>query len=142
LPYRVTAVDGEDEDTADTLRELQERCFGDTAPLVPSDKGWWWIASDGRELAGFCLLVPTSYNPAMGYLKRAGVLRPHRGQGLQRRFVRVRETKARKVGMLAMITDTTDNPSSANNLIACGYRLFTPDNPWGFAHTIYWRKDL
>jgi hypothetical protein len=62
--------------------------------------------------------------------------------GLQRRFVRVREQKARRIGMRGIITDTSDNPSSANNLIRCGYRIFTPENPWGFRHTIYWTKDL
>ena len=78
----------------------------------------------------------------MGYLKRAGVRLPHRGQGLQRRFVRVREAQARREGFSALVTDTSDNPSSANNLIACGYRIYRPDEPWGFPHTIYWFKDL
>jgi hypothetical protein len=44
--------------------------------------------------------------------------------------------------MHGIVTDTTDNPSSANNLIACGYRIYAPENPWGFTHTIYWSKDL
>lgn len=44
--------------------------------------------------------------------------------------------------MRAIITDTSDNPSSANNLIKCGYRMFTPEHPWGFRHTCYWEKNL
>jgi hypothetical protein len=44
--------------------------------------------------------------------------------------------------MRGIITDTSDNPSSANNLIACGYRIYRPTEPWGFNHTIYWTKDL
>jgi hypothetical protein len=44
--------------------------------------------------------------------------------------------------MRSIITDTSDNPSSANNLIACGYRIYRPTDPWGFNHTIYWTKDL
>lgn len=145
MVYRISEVDGSDDDIAETLRELHDEVFGDTAPQIDPERGFWWLAieaSHGRELAGFCGLTPTYADHTLGYLKRAGVLRPHRGQGLQRRFVRVREAKARRLGMRGIITDTSDNPSSANNLIACGYRIFRPPEPWGFNHTIYWTKDL
>lgn len=39
-----------------------------------------------------------------------------------------------------MQSDTTDNVVSANNFIRAGYRLFEPRSPWGWAHTLYWRK--
>lgn len=145
MVYRISEVDGSDDEIADTLRELHEEIFGDTAPQIDPERGFWWLAfetDEGRELAGFCGLTPTYADPSLGYLKRAGVLRAHRGQGLQRRFVRVREAKARRLGMRSIITDTSDNPSSANNLISCGYRIYRPVEPWGFSHTIYWTKDL
>jgi GNAT superfamily N-acetyltransferase len=141
--YRIKRVDGEDEIYAELLRQLHDETFGSSAPQIDPERGWWWVATDGRELAGFCGLTPVYAQPSdVGYLKRAGVLRPHRGQGLQRRFVRVREAQARREGLRTLITDTSDNPSSANNLIACGYRIYRPDEPWGFPHTIYWYKDL
>lgn len=143
--YRITEVDGADEEVADTLRELHEEVFANTAPNIDPERGWWWLAFalDGsREVAGFCGLTPTYADASLGYLKRAGVRRPHRGQGLQKRFIRVRESKARRLGMRAVVTDTSDNPSSSNSLIACGYRIYRPENPWGFTHTIYWNKDL
>lgn len=148
MVYRISEVDGTDEEIVDTLKELHSEIFGDTAPQLTqadAERGFWWLAfeaSQGRELAGFCGLTPTYADPTLGYLKRAGVLRAHRGQGLQRRFVRVREAKARRLGMRGIITDTSDNPSSANNLIACGYRIYAPPEGWGFRHTIYWSKDL
>jgi GNAT superfamily N-acetyltransferase len=148
MVYRISEVDGLDEDVTETLRDLHDECFGDSAPnLNHSDieRGHWWLAfaiDERREIAGFCGLTPTYADPSLGYLKRAAVTKAHRGQGLQRRFVRVREAKARKLGMRGIITDTSDNPSSANNLIRCGYRIFTPQEPWGFRHTIYWTKDL
>jgi GNAT superfamily N-acetyltransferase len=145
MVYRISEVDGTDEEIADTLRELHDEIFGSTAPQIDPDKGHWWLAfaiDEGREIAGFCGLVPTARDPALGYLQRAGVRKPHRGAGLQRRFVRVREARARRLGMYGMVTDTTDNPSSANNLIKCGYRIYSPENPWGFNHTIYWTKAL
>lgn len=148
MAYRVREVDGLDEEIVDVIRELHDHVFGDSAPNISAEeaaRGHWWLAyavDGGRDLAGFCGLTPTYADETLGYLKRAGVLRPHRGQGLQRRFVRVREAKARRLGYRSIITDTSDNPSSANNLIKCGYRMFTPENPWGFRHTCYWEKNL
>lgn len=142
---RIKEVDGYNEEVADALRELHHQCFGDAAPQIDPERGFWWLAfttDAGRELAGFCGLTPTFSDASLGYLKRAGVLRPYRGQGLQRRFVRVREAKAKRIGMRGIVTDTTDNPPSANNLIACGYRIYDPPQPWGFSNTIYWSKDL
>jgi GNAT superfamily N-acetyltransferase len=148
LVYRIKRVDSEDEDIVALLRELHDETFGDEAPQIDRralDKGWWWLAyaaDYSRDIAGFCGLTPSYGSPTIGYLKRAGVLVPHRGQGLQRRFVRVREVLARQRGFSTLVSDTTENPSSANNLIACGYRIYQPAEPWGFNNTIYWYKDL
>lgn len=151
MPYRIRQVDGHDDEIADTLRDLHDEIFGNTAPQIDPEHGWWWLAfaaDQARDIAGFCGLTPTYGDPRVenvpniAYLKRAGVLLPHRGQGLQRRFVRVREALARRLGFTSIVTDTTDNPSSANNLIACGYRIYKPQGPWGFNHTIYWSKQL
>jgi hypothetical protein len=101
------------------------------------------VGCHGRQrIRRICGFTPTYTDPTIGYLKRAGVRLPHRGKGLQRRFVRVREMLARKLCLHCLVTDTSDNPSSANNLIACGYRIYRPNEPWGFPHTIYFYKDL
>lgn len=145
MVYRVREVDGDDEEIADILHDLHVETFGHDEYIPEFDNGHWWLAwaVDGRrEIAGFCGLTKSQGDRLSGYLKRAGVLRPHRGQGLQRRFVRVREARARRNGWTRMITDTTDNPSSANNLIKCGYRIFTPVEPWFRQDTIYWEKSL
>lgn len=144
--YRITRVDGFDDDIADTIRELHEEVFSDSAPQIDPERGFWWLAfaaDEARDIAGFCGLTPTYGDPTnTAYLKRAGVRMRHRGKGLQRRFVRVREALARRLGFKTIVTDTTDNPSSANNLIRCGYRIYRPSEPWGFHHTIYWYKEL
>lgn len=146
MVYRIREVDGFDEDIAESLRDLHDEVFGDSAPNVDPERGHWWLAfavDDSREIAGFCGLTPTYSHPTeVAYLKRAGVLLQHRGQGLQKRFIRVREGKARRLGFRTIVTDTSDNPSSSNSLIACGYRIYRPEDPWGWNHTIYWRKDI
>lgn len=42
----------------------------------------------------------------------------------------------------SIVSDTTDNPVSANNFIKAGYRLYEPDVPWAWSNTLYWRKWL
>lgn len=140
--YRFQLADTDDEEIVEILKGLHDITFGDGAPMPEFEKGWWWFGHNGRELAGYCGLTESTIGPGVGYLKRAAVLRDHRGQGLQRRMITLRERKARCLGFATTITDTTDNVPSANNLIASGYRLFDPAVPWAFPHSLYWRKNL
>ena len=41
-----------------------------------------------------------------------------------------------------LITDTIENPASANHLIDCGFRLFDPITLWANEGSLYWRKEL
>lgn len=59
---------------------------------------------------------------------------------LQLRLMRALEARARLNGWCSIVSDTTDNLSSANNFIRAGYRLFEPKCPWAWPHTLYWRK--
>lgn len=71
------------------------------------------------------------------------MLEAHRGRGLQLRMIRVREQHAKKLGWSYVITDTTDNPPSANTLIRAGYKLFKPRHPWGpLDETLYWKRTI
>jgi GNAT superfamily N-acetyltransferase len=142
--YRFGQVDTDDEDVVELLAELHTAAFDDDGltPQADYEQGWWWVVTDGREAAGMCGLTQSSYYPKYGYLKRACVLRRHRGQGLQRRMLSLRERKARLLGFTHCITDTTENVPSANSLIGAGYRLFIPATPWAFPSTLYWRKEL
>jgi L-amino acid N-acyltransferase YncA len=70
------------------------------------------------------------------------VLPAHRGQGIQKRLIRVRLRQARALGWNWVVTDTHDNPASSNSLIARGFKLFDPSKPWGADKTLYWRLKL
>lgn len=76
------------------------------------------------------------------YFSSAGVLADHRGNGLQRRLIAVRLRYAKSIGAVEVVTDTRDNPISANNLIACGFRCWTPLYPWSYTDAVYWKKYL
>ncbi len=102
--------------------------------------GAWWIAYDDGEPIAFAGIRPSLRWIDCMYLCRSGVVPEARGKGLQKRLIRVRAAYARQMSMNWLISDTTCNPASANSLIACGFRLYEPAQPWGNRHTLYWRK--
>lgn len=134
---RIREVDGSDDEIAEHLSALHTLTFLGDAPRVETDQGHWWLVYDGDNPVAFAGLTKSTYRSACGYLKRSGVLHSHRGRGLQRRLLRVREARARRNGWTMIVTDTTENVHSSNNLIASGYRLFLPPHPWGFQNSLY-----
>jgi GNAT superfamily N-acetyltransferase len=140
--YRVREVDSHDEDVADTLAELHQLTFFDRARVPRFDHGHWWLAFDGAEPVAFAGLVPSTHVDSAGYFCRVGVLGRHCGRRLQLRLMRALENRARRNGWHSIVSDTTDNIASANNFIRAGYRLYQPQAPWAWPHTLYWRKNM
>lgn len=141
MTYRIREVDSFEE--ADTLKELHELTFIDTAPPPDFEHGSWWLCYLEDQPVGFAGLTPSTYLPLTGYLKRAGVRHEHRGNGLQRRLISVRERHARRLGWSTIYTDTaTFNVKSSNNLFRAGFELFRPDPIWNGEDFLYWRKSL
>lgn len=123
------------------LYTLQEACL----PLDrPADVGVgaWWLAYDDDEAIAFAGMYPSVQWDDTVYLVRSGVLRGHRGQGLQKRLIAVRLRAARRDGKRWAVTETAGNPASSNSLIACGFKLFEPSKPWGLKNAVYFRKQL
>ena len=88
----------------------------------------------------FAGVIPSTHVCNAGYFCRVGVLRKHGGNGLQLRLMRALEARARLNGCCSVVSDTNDNLPSANNFIRAGYRLYRPQRPWAWPHTLYWRK--
>ncbi len=123
------------------LCQLQKACLPHDEPRnSPGDMAW--IVYLDRIPAAFCMVSPCS-RPGDWYLSRAGVMPFARGQGLQRRMIRVRERYARSRGGDWLVSDTHfKNWASMNNLSACGYSTFRPDHEWALPESVYWRKRL
>lgn len=101
---------------------------------------WWIVERDGLPVAYACTRPVSAH---WWYLARVGVLKEARGNGLQKKLIRLRCNAAKKAGGVAMITDTrADNYPSSNSLIACGFRLYEPVDRWAFVTGLYWMKDL
>ncbi len=123
------------------LHKMQKACLPHDRPYFPAN-GTYWIAYDAEQPVAFCIVAPSVRWVDTVYLARAGVLPSHRGLGLQKRMISIRERWARRNGYMWAITDTADNPASANSLITRGYRMFDPSKPWGLDYSLYWRKKL
>lgn len=123
------------------LIELHKSCLpSDYYPNFMS--AIWWIAFENKKPVAFCGLSAVSSWKNAGYLCRAGVIDAYKGRGIQRKLIRIREKKARKLGYEWLISDTTNNNPSANNLISCGYKLYQPETKWAYPNSLYWRKKL
>ena len=140
--YRIREVDEHDDEVADTLRDLHRLTFFDGAPIPKCDQGHWWLAFHETIPIAFAGVVRSTRAHNAGYFCRVGVLKKHRGRALQLRLMRAMESRARRNGWDSVVSDTTDNPASANNLIGAGYRLYQPLYPWGYPNTLYWRKSI
>lgn len=108
----------------------------------------YWLAElRDKTPVGYCSVRPTQYDPThTAFLSRSGVLPPYRGQGLQRRMIRVRVAWARRMSFQHVITYCgTYNVPSATNLIKEGFRPWWPPDsigPWAGEDVIYFRKTL
>jgi GNAT superfamily N-acetyltransferase len=126
----------------DACLHMQVVCLEHDEPLDPHTDGTWWIAHDEHGYTGFASIRPSMRWYDTAYLSRAGVLPHARGQGIQRDLIKVRLAYAKRNGYTWATSDTFDNIPSANNLIACGFRLVRPTEPWGLPESLHWIKKL
>jgi hypothetical protein len=140
--YRIREVDGQDDEIADTLADIHRLTFFNGASLPDFDWGHWWLAYHETHPVAFAGLVQSTRAHNAGYICRVGVLKKYCGNRLQVRLMRAMELRARHNGWNCLVSDTTDNPASANNFIRAGYRLYLPEYPWAYSNTLYWRKAI
>jgi len=137
----VATPDNLTQEIKEVLDNLDKELFYGS-PLFQKSGSWWWIVYDGIKPVAFAGLTPYPANKTM-FLSRCGVLKSHRGMGLQRKLIKKREELSIKEGYKRIITYTSyDNISSANNLISCGYRLYTPKWVWGFKDSYYFCRHI
>lgn len=137
------------EETGDGIAvlALDEECFPQDVRVRLDGARWWLVRSQGsdRSVVGFAGLrrCGLPVNRGLGFLCRVGIAESHRGRGLQKRLIRVRERAARAEGLTELVTYCAPwNLASANSLIACGFRLYRPTERWGGAEALYFRKSV
>ncbi len=142
MTYVITEVDGIEH--ADTIHAFNA-LFADTFPplLERHLRGYWWLVYKGAYVVGFAGMVPFLPFPRAGYYKRGAILTEHRGKGLQRQLMEVREARARaSTDWTHIYSDCRiTNLASANNFIRSGFTLVEVEQPWE-RDALYWRKQL
>lgn len=111
------------------------------------EQGYWWLArvALSRDIIGFAGMVPMTPFDVDGYwfCKRAFVVPANRGMGLQRLFLRLRETKAAGIGARSLVGECAgDNRHSEANFLKAGFIHTIPEQPWGAPGSIYFVKRL
>lgn len=139
MKFTVKKVDIRNPAIQNLLLHLQKQILPSDQPYEPT-RGHWWIAyAECGKPVGFAGLVRSIKWTDTGYLCRAGVMDGFTGHGLQLRMIKVRLVQAKKLGWAWCITDTTNNPASANSLINAGFKMYTPGKPWSFRNACYWK---
>lgn len=112
--------------------------YGDK--ICNKEKSWWWIAFYGKRQIGFAGLEKIKNE---GFLIRSGVSKYFRGLGLQKRLIRTRIKKCKNLGIRKIITYTSyENIISANNLIKCGFKLYSPEKKYGLKNSLYFKMEI
>ena len=142
MKYLVRQVDPRDPEIWVILERLQLTCLPGDIPQKPSSGYWWLCYTDTGIPIDFAGMVPSVRWEETGYLSRAGILPQHQGQGLQKRLIKVRISKAKTLGWKYLLSDTSENPASANSLISCGFKMYEPTRPYGLKTSLYWRRRL
>lgn len=140
MDYSIKRVELNAEMTS-RLYKLDRVIFPNDDPIGFDGTRWWVAEDEDGQIVAYAGLQH-KYGDR-GFLCRAGVLKAHRGNGLQRRLLRARERGARSIDMSRLITYTDkENIYSSNNLIMCGYKLYRPAEEWGCTGALYWYRDL
>lgn len=139
MKFTVKRANLQNKSTVTLICYLQKKILPSDSIFMP-DRGYWWLVytDDGKPI-GFAGLVRSSRWTDTGYLCRAGILDGFTGHGLQKRLIFARIRQARKLGWNWLITDTTNNPPSANSLINAGFKTYKPGSPWSLRNAIYWK---
>ena len=140
--FIIRKVDIRNSSHVSVIKHLQKEILP-SDNLYKPDHGHWWVAyTEAEKPVAFGGLVRSMVWTDTGYLCRSGVLDEYTGHGLQKRLIQARIKQAQKLGWNWVITDTTDNPASANSLINSGFKIYTPGNPWSFRNAIYWKYKI
>jgi ribosomal protein S18 acetylase RimI-like enzyme len=118
---------------------LDFQCFpGDD--LYSKRKCYWWIVYKGTKPIAFAGLKP--YDNGEGFMCRVGVLPGHRGRGLQKQLLILREVKARELGLTDLFTYTLLVAASIKSLLSAGYEIYPPEHEYAGEEVLYFRKTL
>ena len=111
-------------------------------PLEIDQKSRGWLVYHQNNPIGFCTM--RMLEDKIAFMDRGGILDEHRGKGIHKRLIKVRERYARAHGSEVIITYVMeDNYASLFTLVRHGYKMYEPDYAYaGVKGVIYLQKDI
>jgi GNAT superfamily N-acetyltransferase len=117
---------------------MDRKCFPDDDPINIDDAIYFLALDDKGAPVGFGGIVLVSKG---WFLRRAGVIKKARGEGLQKRLIqsRVRLALRYRPDYPIVTYTAVDNVPSQRSLVDCGFKPFNPREPYVGLGVIYWK---
>lgn len=128
----------------DVISKLDKKCFPHDDPcVIGNEDNVWWVAYDGDTPVGFAG-IKKYVNTGYVFFNRVGVLKPYRGEGLHKLFIKKRLEYCKKLDWCEKVLTYTANwnISSANNLIKNGFLLYIPQYKYANNDSLYFMKEI
>ena len=137
---RITIRKTTNPDHIKQIEAMDAFIFDDGSYLVESMDGYlhYWIAWCKGQPIGYA--VAEEYQDGIVFHARSAVLEKYRGQGLQKRLIKARETISNITLFMTYIS--VENPASINSFISQGYKAHTPDYFYGGQEMLYLCKEI
>jgi predicted GNAT family acetyltransferase len=110
-------------------------------PLEVDERSRAWIVKNSKgEPSGFCTM--RMLDDKIAFMDRGGILDEHRGKGIHKKLIKVRERYARSQGYKTVITYVmADNYASLFTLVRQDYKMYTPDYAYaGVKGVVYFNE--
>lgn len=104
-----------------------------------NNRDWWVITDKAGFIIAYCGCI---YSESICIFNRAWVHKRYRGMGLQRKMISKRIQSAKGQCKKVITYTTPDNVISSNNLIKCGFKMYTPEYAYAGRNMIYWIKEI
>ena len=119
------------------LKTLDYKVFSGCNDEFKENRDWWVITS-ANQIIAYC---GCAFSENICIFVRAWVHKDYRGQGLQKKMIKLRLKSAYDC-YTAITYTTTDNYASANSLISQGFKLFCPEYAYAGRQMLYFQKEL
>lgn len=129
-------------DLYEQLQDLDQNyipAFRGCSNEFKDNRDWWVSVSDSGQIVAYCGCI---YSQGICIMNRAWVHKSYRGNGMQRKMILKRISAAKEQCHTVITYTTADNIVSANNLIRCGFKLYTPEYAYGGNDMLYWVRLL
>jgi ribosomal protein S18 acetylase RimI-like enzyme len=123
------------------IRKLHEKCFPGE-DFYENKKNNYWVVMD-RHANPIGFGIATDFGHGICFLSRAGVVAKYRGHGIHKKLISTRIGYYRRRSFNSIVTYTTkDNHASINNLVARGFKSFSPEYAWVGNEFLYWILEI